>query len=640
MIKGFQIDLARQIERPEFLLDSIRRLGQYDYNLCMLYLESAYAFPGLPGIGRKHAYSPEFMRQIHAVCRETGMELVPVFPALGHCGYITRNAGYEKYDEGYGIGECYGTLVAGRDDVYALLTTLFADWCSYLPGKYIHVGLDESLHMGLSFIREQGQANFHAADMFAAHCNRLCAILARQERRMIMWGDMLYYFPEAIDQLNREIIVADWYYYGFDRTPRVEAFNFSEIDLSGDLKHAGFQVWGVPSSWQYPFPDVTDRLANLRSWQRYGAERGIDGIVNTDWENSFGVFSTSELLFATFARMAPPYDETLLQQAIADTIEEMTGTAPGDDFIQDVLQLGKSHLIAHANRIIMTRPVLGMVNTAPARTEEFRQKAEALQGIFPNLTTLIASCQRPEGRDLLTALSICQRMLSAFWRSCTVMSEMYSGLLTGRIETSTASAALLELAATLEDCERAYSAYWARVRYADDPRKFFHRWAGTAAAELRRYAEQLLWERPLLEHPLFTCPLLEIEMECAHPALPVLEIEVHWHDGAIQKTSEIMIRFESAYAVPDKIWRQYAAIPLEQSTLPAEIVFSSNYYGQIGLRQVKVCWKGEIYHYAVSKTEGVNISVTADALLIGPIAETVADPTHRITGDKAYYQRI
>ncbi|MDO9542931.1 MAG: hypothetical protein Q7J98_11510 [Kiritimatiellia bacterium] len=49
MIRGFLIDLARQIERPEFLLESIRRLGTCGYNLCMLYLEDAYDYPGCPG---------------------------------------------------------------------------------------------------------------------------------------------------------------------------------------------------------------------------------------------------------------------------------------------------------------------------------------------------------------------------------------------------------------------------------------------------------------------------------------------------------------------------------------------------------------------------------------------------------------
>ena len=37
-------------------------------------------------------------------------------------------------------------------------------------------------------------------------------------------------FPAAIDLLDRDIIVCDWYYYTFEKTPRVEAFNFAPVD--------------------------------------------------------------------------------------------------------------------------------------------------------------------------------------------------------------------------------------------------------------------------------------------------------------------------------------------------------------------------------------------------------------------------
>ena len=38
-IIGFQIDVARQIERPEVLFHAVEGMGQLGYNVCKHYLE-------------------------------------------------------------------------------------------------------------------------------------------------------------------------------------------------------------------------------------------------------------------------------------------------------------------------------------------------------------------------------------------------------------------------------------------------------------------------------------------------------------------------------------------------------------------------------------------------------------------------
>src|SRR5690606_20461270 len=128
-----------------------------------------------------------------------------------------------------------------------LMRELFEDWANHIPGSWLHVGLDESPAMG-RWAEEQGQTIDHAR-MFADHCNRLNGIVKELGRRMIMWGDMFYYYPEAMDMIDTDIIVADWYYYPFPSTPRVEAYNFADVDLTGELVKRGIEVWGAPSTW-------------------------------------------------------------------------------------------------------------------------------------------------------------------------------------------------------------------------------------------------------------------------------------------------------------------------------------------------------------------------------------------------------
>ena len=49
--KAYHWDLARQIERPDFLLKWIPRYADWGYDQVYLYLEDAFDSPSVPGIG-------------------------------------------------------------------------------------------------------------------------------------------------------------------------------------------------------------------------------------------------------------------------------------------------------------------------------------------------------------------------------------------------------------------------------------------------------------------------------------------------------------------------------------------------------------------------------------------------------------
>ncbi|MFA6715325.1 MAG: family 20 glycosylhydrolase [Victivallaceae bacterium] len=613
-IFGFSIDIARQIERDEYLLANIERLLDNGYNSCMLYVEDACRFASHPAIARKHAYSPEFMDKVFQACKRHEAELIPVIPSLGHCQYITAKPGYEKYDEGYGTEQLFGTVVAGRDDTYSLLEELYRDWTDRIPGKYLHAGLDESPAMGQRFIREHGIENFDAPGMFAAHANRLNQIIRRLGRRMVMWGDMLYYFPAAADLLDKDIIIADWYYYHFKDTPKVEAFNFAPVDLTGELKAKGLEVWGIPSVWpNLPFPDIFDRYLNFRDWMRYGEERGMDGIVNSDWENSFGFLPASELALTAFVKMREEPDEGKLPQKLAEAFTAITGIVPDETFIADLLALGKHHITAHGNRSLL-RADHSTRSTAPARIREFETKTAMLEQMFPALPGMFEKCKLPQGQDLLETIKLCRDFLRLFWKSAATMSS------------SGTPAKYLSLAEELEAFSSGYHKFMNRVRYPGDQASLPD-WAEKQAAKFRDLAAG---KQP-------PCVLLELALRCDHPSLPVLKIEIVYATGTVQKAQEIMINFSSEYAVPDKTWRQYPAIKLEKPEIPKKIRLTSTHYGMVGVEEVKLTLDGKSVRFAAREFSGKYVREADGILWLGPIGATPADPAHRQESDTAVY---
>ena len=396
---GFQLDLARQIERLDVVLEAIRGTDRFGYNTVMLYLEDAYRFVRHPAIGRKHAYTAQQMQQVQAMCASQQQELIPVFPCLGHAGYITGKTGYRRYDEGWGSGRNLGSLCPYERTIYGMLAQLLDDWCDHVPGGYLHVGLDESPQMGQRYLRERGVLP-DAAQTFAAHCNRLNRIITGMGRRMVMWGDMFYYLPAAIEQMDKDVIVADWYYYPFDQTPAVESFAFERLDSSRRLREAGLEVWGVPSIWpNCPFPSIPQRWSNLRDWMRYGKDAGISGIVNCEWENSWGLPGTTWLMVRLLGRMAKEgASDGELEPMLAQMLEQAMAGSPGKPssaaMARDLLRLGDYHITANRNRKVISGPPASMVSLYPPRRQEYDTNAKALSGMLRDLAKLSGGAEQ------------------------------------------------------------------------------------------------------------------------------------------------------------------------------------------------------------------------------------------------------
>ncbi|HEY4988645.1 MAG TPA: hypothetical protein VII09_02505, partial [Opitutaceae bacterium] len=65
MIKAFQWDLGRQVERLGWLTAQLPRYADWGYSELYLHLEDAVEFPSLPGVARRDAYSrAEFERLV------------------------------------------------------------------------------------------------------------------------------------------------------------------------------------------------------------------------------------------------------------------------------------------------------------------------------------------------------------------------------------------------------------------------------------------------------------------------------------------------------------------------------------------------------------------------------------------------
>lgn len=630
---GFQMELAYHRERPEVVQRVVDDLGVAGYNLCQLNLEDAYFFPSHPGLASAHTYDAEFMRDLAGRCAAGGMEFVPVIPSLGHCAYITRKPGYEQLDEGRGTDRFHGTLSPSFPETYDLLADLYADWCRAIPGRYLHVGLDESPAVGLYEQRTAGAAARPALEIFAAHCNRLNALVKRHGRRMIMWGDMFLHYPRAMELVDHDIIIAEWQYFLFPRAPLIECHDNLETDTAGRLRRAGFEVWGVPSVWPCsPVADIEERWTNVRDWVRYGRETGIGALVVSDWGNGLELFCLSHLVMRVIARSI----ETAATDAAPAVVSVLNEWLNGDPAVpalaRDLLGLGRFQTRVFMDDKRYKQPLAGFVADAPERRAEFRDKAVALERLFAELSAALDRV-RGHGRELLEALRLAHEAQRLYWTLGAELPELAGQLMSGDPAADGVSRRFGELAGAFETWVTAYRRLHDTVRYPDEETSAFL-WARGVAATLRDWAGQAAAGAGP-RHNLVMTARLDIRWRCDHVPMGNYEAICRWADGGEEKFSEPMYGCEPVLPAP---LHRFSTDVLIRRTPPAEIEITTDSYGRAVIEAVVVSVGGTRQCYAPDRMAGPHVTSRPDGVEIGPICMDPNLPPLRSDRDQVWYR--
>ena len=288
--KAFQWDLARQVERLDFLLELLPRYAEWGYQELYLHLEDAVVYPSLPGVARPDAYSYKQFRRLVDSATKAGIRVVPIVNLLGHTQYLIKTPELRDLNElrdAKGGPLERGQICPLHPRTLEIADTLLRDMAPFCTAGKVHVGLDESFHLGKCPRCRTDVEQSGLAAHFAGYVNQLERLAAARGLRMGMWADMLALLPAAIPLLPRNVMAYDWYYYPFARLPRVELRNFAEVDLATPLQKRGIEYWGCPMNGAFryePMPVFGDRLANILSWWKRCQRVGAGGFLVTSWE--------------------------------------------------------------------------------------------------------------------------------------------------------------------------------------------------------------------------------------------------------------------------------------------------------------------------------------------------------------------
>lgn len=316
MLRAFQWDLARQVERLDHLLDLLPRYADWGYERLYLHLEDAVDYPSLPGVARGDAYAWGDLEKLVSAAQARGIGVVPIGNLLGHTQYLIKTEAWrdlnELRDPATGAALSAGQICPLHPRTPELAGKLIGDLAPLCTAGEIHVGLDESFHLGKHPLSRAEIADVGLAAHFARHVGRLHAIASARGLRLGLWADMLALLPEAIPILPKAgagapgLAAYDWYYHPFVQRPRMELYNFSEYELAPALRAAGVAYWACPMNGAFRHevaPVWGERLQNIAAWWRRAQTVRAEGYLVTSWEPYRLALGTTTLMDAAAATL-------------------------------------------------------------------------------------------------------------------------------------------------------------------------------------------------------------------------------------------------------------------------------------------------------------------------------------------------
>ncbi len=267
-------DISRgPVPTVDYVKRQLRTFAAFKLNMHSFYMEHTFASDTHPLIGPTGgSLTPAEIRELVAYAKRYHIELVPEQQTFGHLHKALR---LEKYNE---LAEIpYGDVLSPQQEgSYKLVADWYRELDVLFPGKFFHIGADETFELGEGQSRELAKARGVGAVYFD-HLNRVRDVLKPYNRRLMFWGDIALNHPELIGQVPKDMIVMNWNYAPRDNfDSRIKPF-----------KDAGLDQFVCPGAgnWNQIFPNVDSASKNIVNFVRDGQVAKAMGMMNTTWDD-------------------------------------------------------------------------------------------------------------------------------------------------------------------------------------------------------------------------------------------------------------------------------------------------------------------------------------------------------------------
>jgi hypothetical protein len=322
IIKAVQLDLARQKENLDFTFSFIDFAKQCGYNTLVLYLEGIIKTKSFVRIRGQDTYEPDEIRKVVAYAAKNEMDVIPVVSSLGHVEMFLEHpehagmADLAGETRGRWPGKRLEMTCPSREETYQFFEHYFAEVAELFPGKYFHVGLDETWQIGMCDVCKKRFEEDGRGDLiYADHVRRIHDIVKIIGKTMMMWDDMFEIYPDAIHHIPNDIVLCGWYYDYFADRPQGHFANHVRRDVFGEYDRLGFQYLFCPRELS---------ALNVLGITQYAMRYNPLGGLMTTWEKSSEFYAETYPVIALAGRLwnSP---NAAFEKAFEESIHKTTG---------------------------------------------------------------------------------------------------------------------------------------------------------------------------------------------------------------------------------------------------------------------------------------------------------------------------
>jgi hexosaminidase len=301
--RSVHLDLKHHLDAGHYYYDLIDRLARVKVNAIIVEFEDKLRYRGAPVVGASHAISVEEFAAISRYAHERNIEISPLVQGLGHASFILKHEQYKPLRDDPKSDWAFDPL---NPKTYELQFSLYDDALAATPnGKYLHIGGDEVGKLGMSELAKKSGKKPLELQMY--WLNKVCEYARQHNRIPIFWDDMLFklsgiYETTYDDRLSAQKVDSIWRTNGNRLAENLPLFpkdcvymrwNYDTPDIIGNKKAIDWYkannlkvMAATAAQTMWPMlPRENSNLKSIKDFNRIAAEKKMDGILCTVWDD-------------------------------------------------------------------------------------------------------------------------------------------------------------------------------------------------------------------------------------------------------------------------------------------------------------------------------------------------------------------
>lgn len=270
-VRAWQDDISRgPIPTIKMLEEEIINMSAYKLNHFTLYIEQVYKLKKHPEIAPKDGITQAEITELSRFAKKYKINLIASYQSFGH---MEKTLSHPKYKH---LAEKNDIISPSLEESYTFLSEVYQEIAPAFSSEYFNINCDEV--DGLGEGKSKPMIDSMGIDgLYLYHINKLNQILKKQDKKILMWGDIVSKYPHIISQLPKDITVIAWGYHD------AENFEYAITPIS----ETGINFWVAPgiNCWSTIFPDFRTTEINVFNFIRDGYKHHTTGVLNTTWDD-------------------------------------------------------------------------------------------------------------------------------------------------------------------------------------------------------------------------------------------------------------------------------------------------------------------------------------------------------------------